>query len=282
MIVLVEWLRSRMPRYPIRFQLPYTDPLSPRVADEGWTAERWPWLLEARRAGLQASPSVAPVVAHALTVPEPALSSSLASLQEALVASSPWRNFGAAADALTSEDEESLKEVLEMFRRETRPEVLDAVEPQNLLRRLQHKHAALRMAEAEARGRGGRVAEYYAAFRRLDGLFDALAAILGQLLLYGAPRLIDVYRASWRRSGGEAEWFAVSLVTSDLWPRLNEVVKLRVGLGSLSGLAVIEGYHVSVKRHGDAFIEDVNLNGVLLPDSRALAEATQGQERARQ
>ena len=165
---IVEWLRSRMPRYPIRFKLPHTDPHSPRVADRGFPHAGWPWLLDARRAGFQAGPTVAPQIRRDLGVDERPVHEALRALSGALHASPVWTRYVDAAAALGDPDELALTELLDLYRAETRPEVMDAVEPSRIMRRMQHRIAALRLAEDAARARGGAVAEYYAAFRSLD------------------------------------------------------------------------------------------------------------------
>lgn len=264
MVALVEWLRSRMPRYPIRFKLPYTDPLSSRVADQGFPDANWPWLFEQRRAGFQARPTVAPIIADALGVDESPVRTALASLERALHAGDAWLRYAEAAAALTTADEEKLSEVLGIFRAETRPEAIDAVEPNRVMRRMQHRHAAQRLAEAKARAQGSTIAEYYAAFRGLDLTLGAVITLLGQLLLNGPPRQILVRRASWRRNDERVE---VSISTTDIWANLNEIVELRVELVPLSGLVVVEGVNISMHRRGEVDIEDVRLDGILLPDS---------------
>src|SRR5205823_4800405 len=101
---IVEWLRSRIPRYPVRFKLPYTDPLSSRVADHGFPDAQWPWLLDLRRAGFQGFPTVAPQVANDLGVDESAVRDALESVRSALAESPAWRRYVAAEAALSSDD----------------------------------------------------------------------------------------------------------------------------------------------------------------------------------
>jgi hypothetical protein len=265
-IDLIEWLRSRMPRYPIRFKLPYTDPFSSRVSDQGFPDSNWPWLLDARRAGFQARPTIAPQIAPALEVDEWAIRDALGEVRTALLESPVWKRYVDAEAALEHEHEETLEELLEHYRNETRPEAISRVEPHLLMRRMQHRHAALRLVEAEAERRGGAVAEYYAAFRGVDRTLGELISLLGQLLFYGEPDVIAFRRASWRRDrDGCVE---VSLATTGLWMRLNEVVTIEAEVSPLAGLVVIEGINFSAKRRGDEFVEDVRLVGSLLPESK--------------
>lgn len=262
---VIEWLRSRLPRYPIRFKLPYTDPLSPRVVDHGFPDAHWPWLLDLRLSGFQRLPTVAPQVAGDLQVDEEAVRESLAELSAALSASTVWTRYIAAEAALTDADEEALDRLVLAYRGETRAEVIDIVEPNRVMRRMQHRYAAIRLAEDGALAHGGAVAEHYAAFSALDKTFGDIVTLLSQLLLYGPPRAVAAYHAAWRRDDdGRLD---VSFKTHGIMQRLNEVVSLEVDLRPLSGLVVVEGYSLSLHRHGDDFIEDVHVDGVVLPES---------------
>jgi hypothetical protein len=265
-IGIIEWLRSRLPRYPIRFKLPYTDPLSSRVVDQGFPDAHWPWLLEARRAGFQALPTVAPQVARDLEIDDAPLRDALGDLRSALEASAPWARYVAAEAALSAADEAVLGELVAGYRAQTRAEVIDAIEPARVMRRMQHRHAALCISEEAARAHGGAVAEYYAAFRGLDKALGDMTALLAQLLFYEPPRAIAVQRAAWRRDA-EDKRLELTIATEGVSLRLNEVVELRVELASLSGLVVVEGFNLSFQRRGDAFVEDVHVTGAVLPDS---------------
>ncbi len=265
-IGIVEWLRSRMPRYPIRFKLPYTDPLSSRVVDRGFPDADWPWLLDARQAGYQAMSTVAPQVARHLEVAETPVQEALSELRSALHSSPTWMRYVAAEAALGAEDEEALEELLDLYRGETHRVVIDAIEPDRVMRRMQHRHAAMQLTERAARTRGAAVAGYYAAFRALDRTVGYVTALLGQLLLYGPPRSIAVRHGAWRREF-EGRRLEVAVATTGPWPRLNEIVELRVDLAPLAGLVIVEGFTFSLHRRGEAFVEDVRLNGAVLPGS---------------
>lgn len=267
-IALIEWLRSRMPRYPIRFKLPYTDPLSSRVAEDGFPDGRWPWLFRARQGNFQAQPTVATQMASALEVDVSEVRERLLRLEEALHESEAWSGYVRASRALTDADESALGEILTMFRSLTAPEELSRVAGDRVIRRMQQRHAALRLAEDEAHARGLVVNDYYAAFRRLDRTFGNISALLGQLLIFGAPHRVDPSRVSWRRSReGELE---VALVTAGI-PNLNElVVQIASDIPPLSGLILVEGLRFSFRRRGEAFVEEVRFDGVLIPQSSGL------------
>ncbi|MCP9487814.1 MAG: hypothetical protein MSC30_18395 [Gaiellaceae bacterium MAG52_C11] len=263
---IVEWLRSRMPRYPIRFKLPYTDPNSSRVADHGFPDSHWPWLLDLRKAGLQKVPTVAPQVAGDVGVEEQAVRAALAALSDALMASPVWARYVTGEAALTGSDEGVLDELVLAYRSKTRADVIDVVEPGRVMRRMQHRHAAVREAEDRARLHGGAVAEYYAAFRAIDKTLGDIVTLLTQLMLYGPPQEVTMRRASWRRHE-EEQRLDVSFKTDGFPQRLNEVIRLNVEISPLGGLVIVEGYSVSLHRRGEHFIEDVQVTGVVLSES---------------
>jgi DNA primase large subunit len=134
------------------------------------------------------------------------------------------------------------------------------------MRRMQHRHAAAREAEDGARSRGGAIAEYYAAFRAIDKTLGDIATLLSQLMLYGEPQEVAMHRASWRRHE-EEQRLGVSFKTDGFLRRLNEVVRLDVAVSPLGGLVIVEGYSASFHRHGEHFIGDVHVTGVVLPES---------------
>jgi hypothetical protein len=258
----IEWLRSRIPRYPIRFTLPYTDPCSTRVIDEGFPDVQWPWLLELRKTGLQVHPSVAAPLSQALDVPDPPLREALHALRVALTETPTWKRYVAAANALDDDTEAILKELRDAYREQARNETVDAVEPNRVMRRWQHRRAVLRAVEGDAASYGGEVAEYYRAFRLLDSCMGGISALLGQLLFYGEPQELYFARASWRRDLDDR--LEVVLEVDDVWLRLNEVVHVPAEIPALSGLAVIEGVTVSFHRHGDDLVGGARAFGPLL------------------
>jgi hypothetical protein len=61
----------------------------------------------------------------------------------------------------------------------------------------------------------------------------------------------------------------VSLLTRDVMRNLNVLaIELSAEVPGLSGVVMVEGMSVTVRRRGNVWDEDVRLTGTLLPDAR--------------
>ena len=253
-LITIEWLRSRMPRYPVRFKLPYTDPYSSRVAEDGFPDCRWPWTLDLRKTGLQSQTTVAPPTAHALDLDPEDVDARLQELRAAVDASDQWNAFREAESRLEEEHERTLDDLLASYRDMTRPSTIDVVEPGIYVRRMQHRHAALRAVEDAAAAHEGVVADYYRAFRLLDRLFDDIVIALTQFSLYGEPQLVDAEHGGWRRNADD--YLEAVVDSGDVFVRINCLLTLDVppDVAPQGGFFVVEGASFSFKRRGESFI----------------------------
>lgn len=174
--VLVEALRSRLPRYPM-LRVPHLRPGSPHVLDNPFVFRGFPWDAEIRRMGLQLQPW--PTMT-ALGGGD--LSGLLSDVYAALRVRESWLAFDEAAAALTADDVSALGPLGKEFSALIRPEAVNAEAGDLLLPRHAYRVAALQETVDRATGRVG---AYLRAFEDVDELITIVASFMGTQIKNG-------------------------------------------------------------------------------------------------
>ena len=127
LVDVVEFLRSRLPRYPMLLAPDLLAGAS-RVHADGFWDQRFPWEQEVRMAKLHFA-SEPKVLAQALELPHGGREAyaALAALARALHESETWRRFVAAHESLSPEDRDLAKTNLREYRKLVAEDRLDAI-----------------------------------------------------------------------------------------------------------------------------------------------------------
>lgn len=260
---IVEWIRSRMPRYPMLL-VPQTDPRSDRCQPAGFfLGPGAPWHLPLRREGPQLlqHPDVS-----ALDPPQGGLPlvEAVRALASGIQALDLWQELVDASRALTDEDVAILKQLKRQYRQEAADEVVDLVEPDNMLRRHTYREAVMQdvLASADRRPR-----RYLDAFAAADQLISAIVRLLEQGVVFGPPRVAaSVAEGVWRDSpfGKRVRLLDRSHDALGFRP---EVLIVQAELPELGGLLLGERFSVNLPDMRSEPTE--SLEGLLLPDSTA-------------
>lgn len=198
--ILIEWLRSRVEGYPF-LGAPQLTRGSP------WTAfnvsMETPWLIELRRMSLQ-SKKTPP------TIPFLNTSSSVqmelgAQLGAAIAASPCAQRLGDSWRSLAEGDKELLRAACAAVRTSTYPEPADVTGAEDF-RELAWAEAAL---DEAIRPLAGRAMEFVAALRAADGMFQQVAALFVQMIVYNEIRQLGYVNLVEQHDGGNG-WHAVS------------------------------------------------------------------------
>jgi hypothetical protein len=258
----VEWLRSRLPGYP-QLKLPHIDARASRVAEEGWPDARFPWLLEMRGLRFQFLGAPPDLASHlALADGGVEVRAALEALTAAVLSSPPLAGF-AEARAAASPDDEQLRALLREFRNRLRPERLDAVEPALSMRRMQYRRAQLIAVERLA---SAAVADYYAAFRGVDNMIEAVIVLVGQYALYDGPEEFGPcsFIAYGPAHGGD-HLNVRALAEMGAWIRPNHAVALTADSQTLGGILIADAVSIN--------IPDMNSPGIATLQGRLLADS---------
>jgi hypothetical protein len=193
---IVEHLRSRLPGYP-SLRVPHVLPSSVRCQQEGFFfGPGFPWLAMFRQEApqLQPEPDVSTLeldrAAHA------GLQEAIRELGAALRASDAWRTFADLAQCLTQDDLDELRHLRRLYRDDTRPEIINAVERRNLMRRHRYAQAVMESVLEQATGT---TADYLRAFERVDELISSVARVMQDIVVFGPPiRAGRAVEGTWR------------------------------------------------------------------------------------
>jgi len=192
---IVEWLRSRLPGYP-RLVVPQLSPSSVRCQESGfYFGPGFPWWATFRSEVPQLENRVNVETFDLNLADGDRLREAVAALRRALSESHEFRDFAAAYASLDQETVSELRALGRAHREQTRDEDVDAVEPENMMRRHRFLQAVmeevLRAASASAR-------RYIVAFERVDELISAVARMTEELVVFGPPASVgEVAAGAW-------------------------------------------------------------------------------------
>lgn len=185
--LLVGWMRSRLPRYPM---IP-----APQLAAKAYRrceeyGQRLSWRRQLLQAGLQFQSTPTPGMAAILRLPTSgAINQATVSLAAALADTVVWNDFARLSSELTDEDRGTLRQACQRINEVLSPSNVDAFEPDRMARRerfrIDQVHAVVQALE-------GRSREFADAFERVDDLIDLVVInVLGQIVAYGTPTVLD-------------------------------------------------------------------------------------------
>jgi hypothetical protein len=252
LVTAVEFLRSRLPGYP-RLLVPDVLPSTPRVRNDGFWDQRFPWMLGPRSAGLQFQ-SV-PDLSTPLELVDGGrrMRNALAGLLDALQASEVWRRFDEAHAACTASDWERAKELRAHYRKLTTDEWLNAIGGTTGLRRQQALRGELAATRARAEGA---LAEYIRAWDAVDEVLEAIAALINDRVARGDVPELPLFAADW---GPPRALRYVRLdAASDEFFKPMRLVRIPSSFDALAGLVLLHSLTV--------FIDE----GALVADGRLL------------
>jgi hypothetical protein len=242
-LTTIEWLRSWLPGYPLRFRLPHVDPLASRVIQLGFPNALLPWALQMRRGGIQFVSDISEQIAQGLEIPPSRLRPVLVELRAALWRSPEWQAFRAAHAALDEESKQRLDELVTEFRRDARA----AEETSERLMGVEtSRRAALQAAEEKAAA-DQRLAPYYRAFRSIDRTIEGIGAAISQFAMKEGLPSIRPYRCVWVEDEERQVRFAVA--NTPFLPRINSLAYLENSTPWLRRLVRVEGTTVNFDRH---------------------------------
>lgn len=232
----VEFLRSRLSGYP-GLLVPDLLPSAPRVHHDGFWDMRFPWPAEMRRAGLQfaGGPDVA---LRALDLPDGgrAFAGALGDLVSALRSTESWRAFAEAHAALAQHGREDAKALRWQYRQATTEARMDEIAGELAMRARAMRDSELDSVHAAA---AGPAADYFRAFRAIDEVIDAVAALLNQRLASGRLSELRILSADWGRPA-ELRHVRVHAILDD-FHNPYELVRVGADVDSLSGLMLLHG-----------------------------------------
>jgi hypothetical protein len=231
---VIEFLRSRLPRYPALL-VPDLVPEAPRVYEDGFWDRQYPWPAEVRRAGLQlqARPTL---VARALDLTDGGTKTYAAidRVLDLLRASGTWQRFVAASDHLDEAVGEEAKRSRREYRKAVADDVLDRVAGPTGMRRQTMRRTELLKAKRTAEGN---LREYYDTFDEVDELISAVAGLLSHRITVGDIREVGLLSGDW---GEKRDLREVRVRASDTaWPRSLDLVKFEAAAPSLGGVMVL-------------------------------------------
>jgi hypothetical protein len=208
---------------------------------------------------LQPHPDVSP-----LDLPDAgsALIARTKDLYRALSATAQWRRFEGTSATLDDDDIASLKDVRRDYRQRVSDDEIDAVAPDNLMRR--HRFRDVMLAEAVDRAQD-RSRDYLDAFAEVDGLLSAVVRVIEHGVVFGPPKVVgSVVEGVWRAAPFGKR---VRLVTTaeDLFSFRPGLVEVSSEVSTLGGIVL--GEHLSVSFEDMMTTARAALAGVLLPES---------------
>jgi hypothetical protein len=185
--VVIEYLRSHLPRYPY-LRVPHLRRGSPLdFADGPFFIDYFPWQREIR--GLRFAPDSPPDLSGLGSGED--YTELLRELASALKERESWRRFAAARYAMSEEDWNALNELSARFAERVKHEVVDAEAGHLLLDRFTYRMSELERAVASAEGA---VREYLLGFEAVHELITVLAGFLETVIIKGYLPLIVPYR----------------------------------------------------------------------------------------
>ncbi len=259
---IIEWLRSRLPGYP-RLLVPQLLPGSVRAQGSGFFfGPGFPWWQTFR--------SEAPQFHGRVNVetfeldPEEAerLREAVARVPTVLTKTAEFRDFAAAYTALDNAMVAELRSLARSYRDQTRDDDVDAIEPDNLMRRHRLREAVMASVLADA---SEAVRPYLVAFERVDGLISAVARAIENLVVFGPPEVAGAIADGTWRAGSFG--YRVRLATKEdasFMVRLG-MVEVTAEVERLAGIVVTDSQSISIGTHMTAL--SAAITGELLPAS---------------
>lgn len=272
--ILVEWFRSRLPRYPA-LEIPHIDSNSSLASSECFFTSRFPWYLHFRSLNLQRCDEP-PQLSRALKIPKDFVEDfqgSVRVVSETLRQTDTWKTFVSASEHLTKDDIGTLSEVCKTFRVSTEENKVTQLAGNKLYRRTKYKDAVLAALESEA---PHKIRKYFKAFRDVEWLIQVTIDLLSTLVVYGPMNRINEdeyeelvsYRWETATSVKSVEIKTPILkVPFDRFPymiRLGNVVYLEDEIPGLSGAVLVEAIVIGT--------DHFKLIGELLRDSVGVFE----------
>lgn len=184
--IVVEFIRSRLPGYPI-LRLPHLRDGSPHVFDDPLLVRGFPWDPELRRLGLQLRdpPDMTKLGG------DDDCRRQLEDLVAALGLRLAWTRFTSARQALSDGDRRTLSELSKRFAARVEDDAVTEAAGDLLIARFQYRVAEL---ETIVNSAEGAVAEYLSAFEAVDELITVVAALIDTLLTSEALLEAEPYR----------------------------------------------------------------------------------------
>jgi len=257
---IVEWLRSRLPGYP-RLLVPQLSPSSVRRQESGFFfGPGFPWWRTFRDEAPQFESRVH-VETFELADPEgQRLREVVAVLARELSESVAFRDFAAAYAALNDSTVTELRTLGSAYREQVRDEYVDAVEPENMMRR--HRFLEAVMEETLA-GASAFARIYIAAFERVDDLISAVERVIEELVVHGPPAGAGRVAAGTWRAGRFG--YRVRLTTTDDASFGVRMVEVASEVEGLAGVVLTDAQAVSFGRQMASV--SAAITGELLPGS---------------
>jgi hypothetical protein len=184
--VVVEFLRSRLPGYPV-LRVPHIRRESPHVSHDPFFVAGFPWDLELRRLGLQLKEP--PDMTRVGAVHD--CRNLLWNLVRGLESRPAWRRFGTARDALTGADVDTLGRLGKEFAARLSDEAITAAAGHLLLSEFRYRKSVLCEVVASAEGAAS---EYLTAFQAVDELITFVASLVETLLTSDGLLTVQPYR----------------------------------------------------------------------------------------
>lgn len=184
--VVVEYLRSRLPGYPM-LRVPHLRGGSPHVFDDPWFIRGFPWDPEVRALSLHlASPPDMTKLGGTDNC-----DGLIADLLEALQERRSWTRFSETRKALAEADRRALSEMGREFAAKVEGEPVTEAVGELSMARFNYRRAVLQETVVSAEGA---VAGYLAAFEAIDELITVVAALMGTIITSGGLFAVEPYR----------------------------------------------------------------------------------------
>jgi hypothetical protein len=187
MEIIVSWVRSRLPMFPL-IPVPQLASRASRTSEE--IRYRMPWRKQMLQSGLQLQNDLPDQMLQRLEVADAGqLKAAISGLVDALQSSDEWINFKNLAQDLSPEDKQILKSAKTEVNLLLSERQVDAYEPGRVIRRGELRDETVRnVVESLC----GRPRDFSDAFTEVDDLIDLCVIDLpGQIVSYGLPQCLD-------------------------------------------------------------------------------------------
>lgn len=187
MEVIVSWVRSRLPMFPL-IPVPQLASKASRTSEE--IRFRMPWRKQFLQSGLQLQQVISDEMLRSMHVEDvSSLKETVYGLTDALQSSDEWTTFRMLAEGLSVEDRQVLKAAKSEVNRRLSDGHVDAYEPGRVIRRGELRDEIVRSV---VEGLDGMPRDFADAFTAVDDLIDLCVLDLpGQLVAYGLPPCLD-------------------------------------------------------------------------------------------